>query len=165
MRMLNFLIALVIMLTSGTVIAQSGLEKVFRKYRNDEGVISFNFAGNLDQLIRTKEGKLKTKIDKCEILIFNAPDNLKKEDEGKLKLALTTEKFSELFSIKEKTTSAKLFAIENGETLKCVYASAKVQGKNIYLLFSGNIYFDELSKLNLDFGDSKELKSVFDKIK
>jgi hypothetical protein len=160
MKRINLIIlAFVIIATS--INAQTGLEKVFRKYKNDEGVVSLSFSGDLTRMIQNKDLKLKTKIDNCEVLIFSNKENVSKSDEAKIKTAIAVDKYDLLMNVKNKTTKANVYAVAKGDALSKVYAAASMDNKTYYLILSGNIYFDELSKLNLDFQGAEGLKNVF----
>ncbi|HMS98300.1 MAG TPA: DUF4252 domain-containing protein [Saprospiraceae bacterium] len=146
----NIFTALLLMGTS-LLFSQNAIEKVLRKYKNDDGVISLNFAGDLSKFLKNECGDLKTKIESCEVLIFEGKSAVSSEDKTKLKSALASDKYETLMNVKDKKGKINIQAISNGESLKKVYAEVSAEGRQIYLVFTGKLYFEELSKLNLNF--------------
>ncbi len=146
---------------AGLVNGQSNVEKIFRKYKNDENVVSLSFKGDLSNLLRNKTLDLKSKIEGCEFFMFQGKEDISVSDETKVKTALTKEKYETLINVRNKEVNAKVYAISSGETLSKVYAVGKLQNKNIYLILTGNIFFEELSKFDFNFDGAKDLKSVF----
>jgi hypothetical protein len=141
---------------------QNSIETVLRKYKNDDGVISLNFTGDLSKLIKNECGDLKTKIESCEVLVFDAKESISAEDKAKLRAALQKDKYEALMNVKDKRGKINLQAISTGETLKKVFAEVSTEGKEIYLIFTGKLYFDELSKLNLNFDGGDVFKDFLD---
>ncbi len=160
MKKISVLFAFVLGLASFAN-AQSSVEKIFRKYKNDEDVVSLSFKGDLSNLIRNKESDLKSKIEACDFFMFDGKDNISLSDEAKIKAALAKDKYELLINMKDKTTKANVFAISKGETLSKVYAVVNLNNKNIYLILTGNIYFEDLSKMDFDIDGVKGLKDVF----
>jgi hypothetical protein len=140
---------------------QSSIEKIFRKYKNDQDVVSLSFKGDLSNLLRNKEFELKSKIEGCEFFMFDGKNNISKSDESKIKSAIAKDKYEILINMRDKTTKANVYAISNGDTLSKVYATANINNKNIYLILTGRIFFEELSKLDFNFDGAKDLKAVF----
>ncbi len=65
-------------------------------------------------------------------------------------------------NVKDKKGKINVQAISTGETLKKVFAEVNTEGKQIYLIFTGKLYFEELSKLNLNFEGGDVFKSFMD---
>lgn len=142
--------------------AQNSIEKVLRKYKNDDGVISLNFTGDLSKFLKNECGDLKTKIESCEVLVFEGKTGVSAEDKTKLKSALARDKYETLMNVKDKRGKVTIQAISNGESLKKVYAEVYAQDRQIYLLFTGKLFFEELSKLNLNFEGGDVFKGFLD---
>ncbi len=145
-----------------SVNSQNSIETVLRKYKNDDGVISLNFTGDLSKLIKNECGDLKTKIESCEVLVFDEKSGISDSDKTKLRSALQKDKYETLMNVKDKKGKINVQAISTGETLKKVFAEVNTEGKQIYLIFTGKLYFEELSKLNLNFEGGDVFKSFMD---
>jgi hypothetical protein len=158
---INWLIAIFVMMTS-VCFSQTSVEKIFRKYKNDEDVVSLSFKGDLSNFLRNKaEVEFKSKIEACEFFMFDGKDNISKSDEAKIKEALNNDKYELLINVRNKTVKANVYAISKGEALSKVYAVASLDNKNIYLILAGNIFFEELSKMDFNIDGAKGLKDVF----
>lgn len=158
---INWLIVLIVMVSS-VGFAQTSVEKIFRKYKNDDDVVSLSFKGDLSNFLRNKtEIDFKSKIEACEFLMFDGKDNISKTDEAKIKEALNKDKYELLINVRNKTVKANVYAISRGESLSKVYAVANLDNKNIYLILVGNIFFEELSKMDFNIDGAKGLKEVF----
>ena len=134
---------------------------MLRKYKNDEGVISLNFKGDLSKFLNN-DNKLKSTIEACEVLIFNAKDGLSKSDQSKISTALAKDKYEMLMNVKDKKGKMELHAISKGDNLSKIYANVNAENKNILVIFSGNLIFEELSKMNFDFEGGNMFKSFLD---
>lgn len=157
----QFIFAMLFLFVS-VCFGQNSIETVLRKYKNDDGVISLNFTGDLSKLIKNECGDLKTKIESCEVLVFDAKESISAEDKTKLRAALQKDKYEALMNVKDKRGKINVQAISTGETLKKVFAEVSTEGKQIYLIFTGKLYFDELSKLNLNFEGGDVFKDFLD---
>jgi hypothetical protein len=158
--MKNNLICFLLLLFTFNFSYCQGVDKVLRKYKNDQGVSAMSFASNINQLIKNNKVEFKSVISECEVLVFNTPNDINKTDKEKLKAAVKAEAFDELLSVKDKRGSAKLYAVGKGETLSKVFAMLSYDKKNIYLTFKGKIYFDELSKMNFFFDRGNQLTDI-----
>jgi hypothetical protein len=152
----TILIFLIMTLVAFETSAQS-MDKVLRKYRNDEGVVSLNFGGDISRYMKSNEVKMKSKIESCDVLIFNDPNNVTSKDLIAIKKLLTDNKFDEMISVKDKRGKANIYTISKGETLSHVFGILKAEKRNIYITLTGNIYLEELSKLNMFFDGGNDL--------
>ncbi|MBK8700198.1 MAG: DUF4252 domain-containing protein [Saprospiraceae bacterium] len=159
-RLLLTLVCLVMLIQTST--AQNSIERVLRKYKNDDGVISMNFAGDLSKLLKNDCGDLKTKIESCEVLIFEGNQGLTSNDKTKLKSAIEVDKYETLMNVKDKKGKINLQAISRDGVLNKVFEEVTAEGKNIYIIFSGKLYFEELSQLNLNFAGGDVFKDFLD---
>jgi hypothetical protein len=159
---INLIIAIVIFAFS-SLYSQNSVETVLRKYKNDEGVISLNFKGDLSKFLKTQEKiKLKSSIDACEVLVFSAKEDINKADKTKLKTALSKDNYEMLVNVKDKKGKMELHAISHGDVLGKIFANVNYDNRNFYFLFTGKIHFDELSKMNFDFEGGEAFKNFLD---
>lgn len=66
----KYIFIAVLLMSTSLLFSQNAIKKVLRKYKNDDGVISLNFTGDLSKFLKNECGDLKTKIESCEVLIF-----------------------------------------------------------------------------------------------
>ena len=143
--------------------SQNSIESVLRKYKNDENVVSLNFKGDLSKFLNGKEDtKLKSKINGCDVLIFNNKEEVSVNDKAKIKAALSKDNYEMLVNVKDKQGKMELHAISKGDILSKVYANVNFDNKNIIVIFTGSLIFEELSKMNFDFEGGEAFKSFLD---
>lgn len=149
--MKQYLLTLLLIASASLIFSQNSIDKVLRKYRNDEGVAHFNFAGNINSLLE-KNVTLKTKIDACDVLVFNQNDNISKEDLTKLKAAIGSDKLEEYMNIKDKRGKFTLY-VKTGkaDAYSKVFSIIHYESKVIYFTLDGSIHINELTNLNLNF--------------
>jgi hypothetical protein len=148
---IHFTILVLFLFFTQGLSAQS-VDKVLRKYRNDKGVASFNFAGDVGRYMQSNKDKLKSKIETCDVLIFDPKNNLEAKDLTTLKAIVKGNSYEELINIRDKRGTANIYVIsKSDDVVKEVFAMVNAEGKNIYAVIRGNILLDELSKLNMFF--------------
>lgn len=157
------LLIIAILFSLTTAFSQNGIENILRKYKNDEGVVSLNFKGDLSKFLKGDENStLKSKIDACEVLIFSNKEDIDNDDKTKIKTALNKDKYEMLVNVKDKKGRMELHAISKGDVLSKVYATINADNKNIFVIFTGSLVFEELSKMNLDFEGGEAFKTFLD---
>ena len=140
------------------VAAQKNIDQVLRKYKNDEGVVNMNFTGEVLKKFNESKEKIKSTVDNVDIVMFKSKDDISAADKVKIKQLITSEKYDLLIDVKNKDQKVKLYAKENGNFLSHVYAQVNYDDMNIYFMLSGNIIFEELAKLGMDFQSADGLK-------
>ncbi len=149
-------LVLILFISSMAIYGQS-MDKVLRKYRNDDGVISLNFAGDMSRFMKTSNVKLKSKVTSCDVLIFNEPNDIKPSDYAKIKSNLSSKNFEQLISVKDKRGKANIHIISKGETISEVFAIVSAEKRNMYVTLTGTMYLEELGKLNMFFDGGNDL--------
>lgn len=144
--------------------AQKNIDQIFRKYKNDEGVVNLNFTGEILKTLNKADSKLKSKIDLVDIIVFQDKTDISSSDKEKISEVLLRDKFDLLVDVKNKTQKVRLFAVDTGSFLNKIYAHVNTPEMNAYFILTGNIIFDELNKLGLDFQNGDALK-ILDKNK
>lgn len=140
------------------MMAQKNIDQIFRKYKNDEGVVNMNFTGEVLKMFNESKANIKSTIENVDILVFKKGDDIATADKTKIKTVLTRDKFDLLVDVKNKTQKVQLFAIDGGKYLNKVYANVSTPEMKAYFVLSGNIVFEELAKLGMDFQSSDGLK-------
>ena len=142
-------------LISFTIQAQHELEITFKKYQNNTNATSIVFDDNVMSYLKNKDQEFKTYIDKVEILLFTQEENLSESDQNKIDRAITADKYDMLFNAKTKEGKAKMYGLsDNDDVLKVLYAQVESDHANIYFLLKGNIHFEELAEMGLNFEGS-----------
>jgi diphthamide synthase subunit DPH2 len=94
------------------------------------------------------------------VYLFSKNQDISSADRKKIQQALSTDKFELLVKTSEKTAQITLHGKENNGLLTQLYAEMKVNGIPVYLILSGKILLEELSKMNFNFEGSNALKNI-----
>jgi len=149
--MKNILVILLFAIASLTANAQYGVDNVFRKYKNDPGVISWQFEGDITSFMNRKDGKsIKSSVDGVEFILFNEGKNISEKDEEKLKRKIDGDNYEVLIDARDKGNKVKILGIEDGDIIKKVFAHVEKDEMNIYFFLTGKIFLEDLSALNMD---------------
>ncbi len=142
--------------------AQKNIDQVFRKYKNDDGVIALNFTGDALKKLNESKTKIKSTIDVVEVFIFEDKKDLAIGDKNKIASVLNRDKFDLLIDVKNKDQKVKLFGLESGKFLNKIFVQINMLETNIYFILSGKIIFEELSQMGMDFqkGDLSNFISI-----
>lgn len=135
--------------TSMSLSAQYGVDNIFRKYKNDSGVMSLKFEGDVSQFFND-DSEILSKIESIDIMIFGKDKDMSKKDLKKLITKLADEKYEVLVQAKDGDKRIKLLGIEDGDILKKVFAQINSEKMNVYFILLGDIHLKDLSKLNFD---------------
>jgi Domain of unknown function (DUF4252) len=138
--------------------AQKNIEQIFRKYKNDEGVVNMNFTGEVLKMMNNADAKIKSTVEIVDILVFNENEDISNTDKDKISDVLLRDKFDLLIDVRNKTQKVKLYAVEAGSFLSKVYAHVNSPELNAYFVLTGKIVFEELAKLGMDFQSGDALK-------
>lgn len=150
--------ALIYILFSLGISAQSNIDQVLRKYKNDEGVMNMNFTGDVLKVLKSSDSKLKSTVDIVDVLVFKMKDDINQTDKQKIETFLSKEKYDLLINVRNKDQKVKLYAIDSGQYLHKIYAHVNTPDMNAYFIMSGKIIFEELAKLGMDFNGGNPMK-------
>lgn len=159
-KILGLTILMIMCISILDVAGQKNIDQIFRKYKNDEGVVNMNFTGDVKKHLSSSNIKLESEIDNIDVLIFENGKNISAKDIKEISDVLTREQFDILIDVKDKSEKIKLHTKESGSYLSKVYAHVQSDESNIYFVISGKIKLEELSKLNLNFEGSDALKKI-----
>jgi len=149
--MKNLLIILIFTITTISLNAQYGVDNIFRKYKNDSGVIAWQFEGDLSSFLDRKDGEsIKSSIESVEFILFNEGKNISDEDQEKLKLKIESDNYETLIQARDKGQKIKILGIEDGDVIKKVFAQVKSKDYNVYFFLTGKIYLEDLTELNIE---------------
>jgi len=155
---IKFILSAVILFLSLEGVTQKNIDQIFRKYKNDEGVVNMNFTGEVLKMFNNSDSKIKSTVDVVDILVFQEKEDISSGDKSKILDVLTRDKFDLLVDVKNKSQKVQLYAVEGGEFLNKVYAHVNSPEMNAYFILSGKIIFEELAKLGMDFQSGNALK-------
>ena len=117
--------ALIYILFSLGISAQSNIDQVLRKYKNDEGVMNMNFTGDVLKVLKSSDSKLKSTVDIVDVLVFKMKDDINQTDKQKIETFLSKEKYDLLINVRNKDQKVKLYAIDSGQYLQKIYGGQK----------------------------------------
>jgi hypothetical protein len=158
MKIVNLSIIFIFFVLGNPIWAQKNIDQVLRKYKNDEGVVNMNFTGEVLKKFNESKEKIKSTVDNVDIVMFKSKEDISSSDKLKIKEIITRDKYDLLVDIKNKDQKVKLYAKENGNFLNHVFAQVNYDDMNMYFMLSGNIIFEELAKLGMDFQSTDGLK-------
>ena len=154
-----FALLLALFLAS-TAISQKNIDQVLRKYKNDEGVVNMNLTGEVLKMFAGTKDEIKSTVETVDVLIFKNNTDISSDDLTKIESVLARDKFDLLVDVRDQGRKVKLYAIDSGQFLQKIFANIHSQEMNAYFVLSGNILFDELTKLGMDFEKGDPLKVI-----
>ena len=149
--MKNLLVLLIFTFTTIGLNAQYGVDNILRKYKNDPGVIAWQFEGDLASFLNRKDGEaVKSSIESVEFILFNEGKNISEKDQAKLKKRIESDNYEMLVQARDKGKKIKILGIEEGDIIKKVFAQVKNDDYNVYFFLTGKIFLEDLSALDID---------------
>lgn len=149
--MKNILAILLFTFTAIGLNAQYGVDNVLRKYKNNPGVIAWQFEGDIASFLDRNDGQaLKSSIESVEFIIFNEGKNISEKDAEKLNKRIESDNYETLIQARDKGKKIKILGIEEGEIIKKVFAQIKSDEYNVYFFLTGQIYLEDLSALDIE---------------
>jgi len=149
--MKNIITVVLISFLSITVNAQYGVDNIFRKYKNDKGVIAWQFEGDISKILKTKDGsEIKSTLESVDFVMFSEDMDITDKDKGKLKERIASDKYEMLVQARDKGQNIKIMGIEEGDTIKKVFAQLKYEKMSAYFFLTGKIYLEDLNNINYD---------------
>jgi hypothetical protein len=149
--MKNLLTILIFTFTTMGLNAQYGVDNILRKYKNDPGVIAWQFEGDLASFFNRNDGEaVKSSIESVEFILFNEGKNISEKDKDKLKKRIKSDNYEMLIQARDKGKKIKILGIEEGDIIKKVFAQVKSDDYNVYFFLTGKIYLEDLSALDID---------------
>jgi len=146
------------MAITATTFAQGTPHNILRKYKNNDGVMSLKFEGDVLDLINRKDGEeLKSKLDYMDIIVFKEGSDLSDSDRTALKQSLSNDNFEMLINAKDGKNKVKIMGLDTGDNLSHVFVNANTEKANIYVVIKGELFFEELKDLNLE-----KVDNIFD---
>jgi len=149
--MKNIIAILMFSFISLSVSAQYGVDNIFRKYKNDKGVIAWQFEGDISNMLKTKDGSaIKSSIESVDFVMFSEGQDIKEKDQDKLKNRIEADGYEMLVQARDKGQKIKLMGIEEGDTIKKVFAQVTMEKVNAYFFLTGEIFLEDLNNIEFD---------------
>lgn len=131
--------------------AQYGVDNILRKYKNDPGVIAWQFEGDISSFLDRNDGvSLKSSIESVEFIVFNEGKNISEKDKEKLEMKIESDNYETLIQARDKGKRIKILGIEEGDIIKKVFAQVKSDDYNVYFFLTGKIYLEDISALDIE---------------
>jgi hypothetical protein len=150
----------------GQSFAQSSVDVVLRKYKNDEGVTTMKYQGeNLNKIINKSKKDLKTKLDYIDVIGLSAKDDIDQKDKQTISNILKSQKFDELINVRSKEGKVKIHTLYVDDTIHKIYAQFNSEEfGNYHAILSGKIFLEELGEIlsNLNIKELDFLKAASD---
>lgn len=149
--MKNVIAILLISFISISASAQYGVDNIFRKYKNDTGVVAWQFEGDISKMLKTKDGSsIKSTLESVDFVMFSEDMDITDKDKAKLKEKIASDKYEILVQARDKGQNMKIMGIEEGDTIKKVFAQVKYEKMSVYFFLTGKIYLDDLNNINFE---------------
>ena len=162
--MKTILTTLLIAFTVTISSAQNALELTFKKYKNNTDVTSLSFDDKIMDYLKSDSKDFKTKISKVDIIMFAPDKDFTKTELAKLEESVISDNYELLVNVRSKEAKAKIYGASNEkDNLQALYAQVYSEAATIYFMLKGDIYFDELSSMGLDFEGSEIFKNLSEK--
>lgn len=137
-------------ITATSLSAQYAVDNVLRKYKNDSGVISMSFEGDLTEYIMDDADPIKSSLEKVDIIVFNEGKDISNSDQKKVSSRLKKDQYDLLIKARNDGQRIDVYGIESGEALKKVYAHIVAEEMNIYFFLTGELYMEDITDLDFE---------------
>ena len=148
--MKNIIAILLFSFISLSINAQYGVDNIFRKYKNDKGVMAWQFDGDdlASMLPRNDDQELKSTIVSVDFVLFANEGDITEKDKKKLAVKIEAEDYDMLIQARDQGQNIKVFGIAEGDSIKKVFAQMKVNKMNAYFFLTGDIFLEDLQSMN-----------------
>jgi hypothetical protein len=154
---------LALLLFTISVSAQRSAENIFRKYKNDSGVMYMDVGGDFAQFLKNDEQEIKSSVEQVKLMVFTNGKNMNETDLKDLKSSLKTDKYELLIKAKHEEGRISLYVIENGsgDYFEEIFGIVESPEYNVFARLYGKIYYEDISKLNMDMGNAGNFGDIF----
>jgi hypothetical protein len=150
--MKNIITILLVSFISLTASAQYGVDNIFRKYKNNTGVVAWQFEGDIANMLKTKDGnEIKSSLESVDFVMFiEEGKDITDKDRQKLKEKIETDNYELLVQARDKGQKLKLMGIQNGDIITKVFAQVSFENRSAYFFLTGEIFLDDLNNIEFD---------------
>ncbi len=159
---MKYIITSILLSFSTLILGQYDLDLTFKKYKNNENVTSFSFDDKIMDYVKNKDKEWKTNIDKVEIIVLGPDQDFEKSDLEKINKAIKADNYEMLINAKSKDGKAAIYGLTqpNNEALTSLYAQVYSEEATVYFMLKGNIFFEELAEMGLNFQGADIFKGM-----
>ena len=146
-----------------SVTAQRSAENIFRKYKNDTGVMYMDLGGDFASFMKEEGENIQSTVDQVKLMIFTNGNNMKPGDLKDLKASLSGDKYELLITAKDKGNSINLYVIEDGsgDYFQELFGIVESEEFNVFARLHGKIFYEDLSKLDMEMGKAGNWGEIF----
>jgi len=150
--MKNTITILLVAFVSLSVSAQYGVDNIFRKYKNDKGVIAWQFEGDIAGMLKTTNGEdIKSSLESVDFVMFiEEGKDISDKDQQKLKEKINSDGYEMLVQARDKGQKVKLMGIQSGDSITKVFAQVSFENKSAYFFLTGEIFLEDLNNIEFD---------------
>ena len=154
-----------LMILTVSVNAQRSADNIFRKYKNDAGVMYMDVGGDFAQFLEKEGEDIKSTVDHIKLMVFTKGKNMSEGDLSDLKASLKGGNYELLISAKHEQGKVNLYVVENssGDFFEEIFGMLESNEYNVFARLYGNIYYEDLSKLNMQMGNAGNFGDIFGK--
>ena len=152
------LLSLAFVLTS--IDAQRSAENIFRKYKNDSGVMYIDMGGDFAKFMDDGTG-IQSKVESVQVMLFKKGENMSESDLSDLQSTLKSSPYELLIQAKMDKGKAKLYVIDSGDFFTEIFGSVESDEFNIYARVFGEVFYEDLAKLQMNLGNNMNFGELF----
>jgi len=139
---------------------QRSADNIFRKYKNDSGVMYLDMGGDFARFLDEGQG-IQSEIETVQIMVFSKGENMKEVDLSELKTTLNSTPYEMLIQAKHEGGKANLYVVDNGDYFTELFGIVQSDEYNIYARIFGKLYYEDVSKLDMNMGGGKNFGEIF----
>ena len=154
---------LALLMLTVSVNAQRSADNIFRKYKNDSGVMYMDVGGDFAQFLEKGEQEIKSSVEQVKLMVFTKGKNMSEADLKDLKSSLKSDKYELLITAKHEKGRFNLYVVENssGDFFEEIFGIVESDEYNVFARLYGKIYYEDLSKLDMDMGKAGNFGELF----
>ncbi len=147
--MKNILTILFIGIITVSASGQYAVDNIFRKYKNDSGVISWLFKGDISSFLnRVDDIEIKSTLKDIDVIMFSKGQDISDKDKKKLKIKVKKDNYELLFQARDKKQNMVLMGIQEEKIIKKVFAQIMIKDMTGYFFLNGDIYLEDLQHID-----------------
>lgn len=142
--------------------AQRSADNIFRKYKNDRGVMYMDLGGDFASFLDTEE-EIKTEVESIKILIFSDGENMGEDDLKDLKASLRNDEYEQLIQANTKEGRVNLYVVDGDvdDHFSEIFGILQSDKYNVFVRLYGKIYFEDLGKIDMNMGKAGNFGDFF----
>ncbi|MFT6336682.1 MAG: hypothetical protein ACI86M_002029 [Saprospiraceae bacterium] len=150
--MKNIITILLVSFISFSASAQYGVDNIFRKYKNNKGVVSWQFEGDIANMLKTKDGnEIKSSLESVDFVMFiEEGTDISDKDRQELKEKIESDRYEVLIQARDKGQKLKLMGIQEGDIITKVFAQVSFEKRSAYFFLTGEIFLEDLNNIEFE---------------